>query len=313
MPLDLPTAQHATTVALNAAAALALGGGMASLWLQGTGSSWASLRLRQVRMGALVGLMVALLSNALLLWLEAAAIAEVPVATAGAAAWSMLTATHYGLAWEVGMVALLAAVVLAAVSGAARRGRLPSILGLVALAVFFYSRSMVSHAADEGDLSLRLVIDWVHLSLISLWVGEVFVAATLVLPGPKQTPAADRPGRANYVAALSTSATVALIGIFATGLFSAWRNLGGVGNVIGNPYGEILLIKLALVGFAAALGAFNRFIVMPPLLAQGPDGGQGSDASARKFVLVLQIEAAMLFGVLILAAILSSTSPPTAG
>lgn len=264
-------------------------------------------------MGALVCLTVALLSNALLLWLEAAAIAEVPVAAAGAATWSMLTATHYGLAWGVGMAALVSAIILAAVSGAATRGRLPSILGLVALAVFFYSRSMVSHAADEGDVSLRLLVDWVHLSLISLWVGEVFVAATLVLPGPKQTPAADRPVRANYVAALSTSATVALVGIFATGLFSAWRSLGGVANLIGNPYGETLLIKLALVGFAAALGAFNRFIVMPPLLAWQRDAGLASDASTRKFVLVLHIEAAVLFGVLILAAILSSTSPPTAG
>lgn len=313
MPLDLPTAQHAATVALNAAAALALGGGMASLWLKGAESAWTSLRLRRVQMGTLIGLVVALLSNALLLWLEAAAIAEVPVAAAGAAAWSMLTATHYGLAWGVGMAALLATVVLATISGAARRSRLPSILGLVALAVFFYSRSMVSHAADEGDFSLRLVVDWVHLSLISLWVGEVFVAGTLVLPGLKQTPAADRPDRADYVAALSTSATVALVGIFATGLFSAWRSLGGVANLIGNPYGETLLIKLALVGFAAALGAFNRFIVMPPLLAHERDAGLASDASARKFVLVLHIEAAVLFGVLILAAILSSTSPPTAG
>ena len=313
MPLELPTVQHLTTVALNAAAALALGGGMASLWLTGAKSSWASLRLRNVRRGALVGLVAALLSNALLLWLEAAAIAEVPVAEAGTSAWLMLTATHYGLAWAIGTAALVAAIVLTTVAGADRRGRLPSVLGLIALAVFFYARSMVSHAADEGDISLRLTVEWVHLTLVCLWVGEVFIAVTLVLPGPKQTSAADRFNRANYVAALSTSATVALVGIFATGLFSAWGNLGGIANVIGNPYDETLLIKVALVGFAAALGGFNRFIVMPPLLAQERNAGLASDAAARKFILVLQVEAAVLLGVLILAAMLSSTSPPAAG
>jgi putative copper resistance protein D len=310
VPLDLQTAQHAATVALNAAAAIALGGGMASLWLRRAESPWASLRLRRVRIAAIVGLAVALLTSALLLWLEAAAIAEVPVAEAGASAWTMLSATHYGLAWKIGMAALVFAIVLTAVCGVAKRGRLPSILSLAALAVFFYSRSMVSHAADEGDLSLRLVVEWVHLTLISLWVGEVFIAGALVLPAAKHTPASGRPDRANYVAALSTSATVALAGIFATGLFSAWRNLGGFANVIGNPYGDTLLIKLALVGFAAALGGFNRFIVMPPLLARERDAALASDASARKFGLVLQIEAAMLFGVLILAAMLSSTAPP---
>lgn len=312
MPLGLQTAQYAATVALNAAAAIALGGGMASLWLRRAESPWASLRLRRVRIAALGGLVVALLSNALLLWLEAAAIAEVPVAEAGTPAWSMLTATHYGLAWRIGMAALVAAMVVAAVSRAARRARLPPILGLIALAVFFYSRSMVSHAAGEGDLSLRVAVEYLHLTLISLWVGEVFVAGALVLPGAKHAPANGRPDRANYVVALSTSATVALAGIFATGLFSAWRNLGGVANVIGNPYGETLLIKLALVGLAAALGGFNRFIVMPPLLARERDAGLASDASARKFGLVLQIEAAMLFGALILAAMLSSTAPPAA-
>ena len=49
-----------------------------------------------------------MLASACGLWLTAAAMAEVPVTQAGPAAWSMLTATHLGTAWTIGMAALAA-------------------------------------------------------------------------------------------------------------------------------------------------------------------------------------------------------------
>ena len=62
--------------------------------------------------------------------------------------------------------------------------------------------------------------------MISLWVGEVIVAGLIVL---RAEPAAGQPNRTEcvryVVEALSTSATVALIGVFVTGILSAWRGL----------------------------------------------------------------------------------------
>jgi putative copper resistance protein D len=310
--LDLQTGQHAATVALNAAVALAAGASMASLWLARGFSHWASGHHARVRVAALSGALVALLADAVLLWLEAAAMAEVPVTQAGAATCSVLTATHYGLAWSIGTGALVAAAGLSITGMLGKRRRLTAALSLLALAVFLYTRSMVSHAAAEGDFSVAMLADWIHLNLISLWVGEVFVAGLIILTAKAQMQAADRCDRANYIQALSTSATFALVGIFLTGLFSAWRNLGGFANLIGNPYGETLLVKLTLVAFAAALGGINRFLVMPPLLDSERGDGWLSEAHARKFRLVLRVEAVVLFAVLFLAAVLSSTSPPTA-
>lgn len=95
-----------------------------------------------------------------------------------------------------------------------------------------------------------MAADWIHLVLISLWIGEVFVAGLVTLREAAGSGQDGRLDRARYIEALSHSATIALVGIFVTGLISAWRGLGGVENVTGNPYATALLIKLALVATA---------------------------------------------------------------
>ena len=310
MGLDLELAQRAATVALNLALAVAVGAGATWLSVARLRSEWAARQIRGARRAALGALVVAMSASTCVLWLEAAAMAEVPVTRAGAALWSMLTATHLGVAWTIGICALafsMAAMVLGS------RAKLPIALSLSGLAVFLYTRSMVSHAAANGDVSWPMLADWLHLMLICLWVGEVFVSGFLILTSPVAVRLDDRNDCAAYIEALSTSATFALVGIFATGLFSAWHNLGGPGALVGNPYGTTLLVKLALVAGAAMLGGFNRFIVMPKLLAAVRRGDSAARLATRRFTTILRIESAVLLAVLIVAAILSSTSPPMAG
>jgi putative copper resistance protein D len=131
--------------------------------------------------------------------------------------------------------------------------------------------------------------------------------------GTLRRTASGRAGRleqARYVEALSHSATLALAGIAASGLYAAWRALGSLDNLTGNPYAGVLLVKLSLVAGAALLGGANRFLVMPGLLAGLR--GNGAEPAAHRFALVLQVEALVLVAVLVAAAVLSSTSPPTA-
>lgn len=310
MALDLQTAQNAATTVLNLAVAVVAGASMSSLWLSNATSRWASVRRAPVWNWLVAGALVALLASVALLCLEASAMAEVPLPQAGPAVHSMLSSTHYGLAWSVGTGALGLVLVLGLF--AARHLRLRAFGALAALAVFWYARSMVSHAASEGDISVPLVADWAHLALISLWIGEVFIAGVVTLGGARHMSDADRRDRAAYVAALSSSATFALTGILVTGLYGAWRNLGGIEALFGNAYGNALLAKLVFVGVAAMLGGFNRFVVMPPWLAHESAGRAARDALPRRFRLALLVEAVILLVALALAAILASTSPPTA-
>ena len=307
MLLDTIELQQLATVALNLSVALAVGSGLSSAWLRRASSSWAGDMRRWLRGAALAAFALALPADIAVLWLQGAAMAEVPLAQAAPATQALLAGTHYGAAWIAGFIALLLA---AAVAVTAR----PAHWTLAALAVFLYTRSIGGHAGADGDLSLQVAADWLHLVLISVWLGEVLVAAL----GTMRRPAADYAGRieqASYVQALSHSATAALGGIVLTGMYAAWRALGSLDNptyLFGTPYGATLAIKLALVAAAALLGGANRFVVMPGLLAGLRGRGDGAEPARRRFARVLQIEALVLVAVLIAAAVLSSTGQPGA-
>ena len=218
MVMELQSVQHLVTALLNLAVAVLTGASMSRLWLGRQSSGWSEARRRPALRVARAGAVVALAANLLVLWLESAAMAEVPLVEAGNAVFSMLTSTHLGLAWTIGMAGLVVAA-FGTFMGTDRSSG-PPILSLASLAVFWYTRSMVSHAASDGDFSLRLVADWVHLGLISLWVGEVILAGIVTLRASGNLNAADRRARAAYVESLSSSATVALTGIFITGVAS---------------------------------------------------------------------------------------------
>jgi putative copper resistance protein D len=308
MGLDLQTVLRLLTALLNLAVAVLAGASVCRLWLGRGDSGWAAARRRPVRKAAVAGALLALAANLVLLWLESAAMAEVPVAEAGAATWTMLSATHLGFAWTVGMAGL--AVAAAGAFLRSDRQPAPALLTLAALAMFWYTRSMVSHAAGEGDFSLPLLADWLHGGLTSLWLGEVLLAAAVVLAGAGEMAGADRRARAAFVGSLSSSATFALAGIFVTGLYAGWRNLGGFAHLLGNPYGNTLAAKLLLVGLAAMLGGVNRFIVMPPWLTHEATGQAAADTLPLRFRRILWIEALVLLAVVVLAAWLASTPPP---
>lgn len=311
MEADLALAQRFVTVVLNLSVATLVGASAAHIWLRSARSAWGIGLVPRLRKLMLLALAAAATAYVAVLWLEAASMAEVPVSEAFPAVRSVITATHYGLAWMVGAAALLAVGFTLRIRKGERPSAAASLVRAAALGVLLYSRSMVSHAGAAGDFTWAVLADWVHLVLISLWVGEVIVAGLVTLRSQPEWESKNRAECARFVTSLSTSATVALVGIFITGVLSAWRVLGSPGNVLGNPYGAALLIKVGLVLSAAALGGLNRFVVMPKLLAQlrrpKPDGNANG-----KFAVILQVEACILVAVLIVAAVLSSTSPPTA-
>jgi putative copper resistance protein D len=309
MEVDLALAQRIATVLLNLSLACLVGATLATMWLRRGVSPWASslsVRLHGASGGAVLS---AVLSYVAVLWLEAASMAEVPVAAAFPAVQSVISGTHYGLAWMIGAGALLALALSLALPG--RRGTAAAAVRLLALATFLYSRSMVSHAAAGGDFTWAVAADWLHLVLISVWVGGVLVAGLAALRAEPADPQS-RLECAACVRALSRSATIALAGIAVTGTFGAWRGLGAIGNAVGNPYATILLLKLVLVLCAAALGGLNRFIVMPALLKQLRQAGPAQAGPGRRFALILRIEALFLVAALVAAALLGSTAPPTA-
>lgn len=304
METEFALLQRALTLVLNLSFALLAGASAASLWLRAKKSPWAAALLPRLRTTLLGASGLGVMAYAAILWVEAASMAEVPLSAAWPAVMSVLTATHYGLAWMIGAAAL-AAIVATSMAGACAP------LRLAAIGILFYSRSMVSHAGAGGDFTWAIVVDWIHLVLVSLWAGEVIVAGLVALRRPPGATPDDRSDCLHYVEALSHSATLALAGIVATGALSAWRVLDSPSALVGSPYGTTLLVKLGLVLCAAALGGSNRFLVMPSLLRSLRQAGAAAQAPERRFARILQAEAIVLVAALAAAAFLTAALETT--
>lgn len=312
MESELASAQRVLTVVLNLSLAVLVGASAAMLWLRTRASSWAHGMLPRLRAALLAGAGTATAAYVGILWMEAASMAELPLLDALPAVRSVIGATHYGLAWMIGAAALLGAGAVSAAPLRLQTGLAAGAIRALAIGVLLYSRSMVSHAGAAGDFTWAIAVDWVHLVLVSLWAGEVFVAGLITLQRPAGSAPGNRADCAAYVAALSRSATFALAGIFVTGALGAWRVLDRPEDLVGNPYGITLIVKLVLVLCAAALGGYNRFVGLPLLLRSLKQPGPGSLDAAGRFARVLQMETLVLAAAIVAAVFLTSTQPPMA-
>lgn len=267
--------------------------------------------------GWLIGAWVALvLAQVGLLWWQSANMGDVPLLEAAPQLWPVLSSTHFGAAWCLGIGGVAVLGVYLALQPPRQslefRTAHRSLLWC-GLAAVLSARAATSHAGSTGD-ALAFVMDLVHLGSTGLWVGIVTFAAGVVLRAPLPRSTADRAAMAGYLSALSSQATVALGLLVATGLFAGVRVLGPVewGDIAVSRYAWLLAAKLALVVLATALGAYNRFRVLPAVLGGLVGEGESAD-DAKRLRTVLVIETAFLLGTLMAAALLASSAPPGAG
>jgi putative copper export protein len=289
--------QAGSSFVVNLAFAILLGALCTRWLLRGAGQDAEGAALASIvrieRLAALPGAIGA----ACALWAAAAVMGGV----APGEALSMLAptlGTAYGQAGLLGLAALIAAALLVLPKA---RGRGGDALLALALLVWSAARVSVSHAAEDGLLSLGVLVEWLHLVLVALWLGLVAVAGLLVLPRVRSGwPGMGQLGA--YLERVSNLATVALAGILVTGIYNAWHRLGSLDQLFGNLYGNALALKLALVALAVALGGYNKLFGFPALAA--------SLVKRSLVLMVLRIELVILVGALAAAVVLISNQPP---
>ncbi len=285
--------QFGSTWLLNLAFALLLGLLSARHWLADADAAWAGAAWRRLDKLWRPAALVCLAGDFAALWSAAAAMAGVGPAAAGPALWTMLRATAYG---KAGLLGLACAGAVAAAGAALLRSAAARAGALALLAVFAAARAANSHAAEEGLLAFGMAVEWLHLVCVALWLGAVCVAAWLVMGDERHAPV-------QYMERLSFAASVAIAAIVLTGIYNSWHGLGTPAQALGNPYGTALMVKVALVLLAAAMGAYNKFAAFP----QAQEGSMAALARAR---LVLQVESVVLAGAMLAAAVLVAQQPP---
>ena len=298
------------TALVNLSLAWLIGAFVARMWLTRGAPGWCDKGVSWLHRASFPALMICMLSSFCLLWLEAAVMSEVPLWNAGAAMWMMLTATHYGHAGLAGLAALFGLLGLHAILRKSPESRAVNFLIAALLLAFSLTRAIASHAGGQGAFSVAAWVEWTHLLFISLWVGSVMISGWVVLPMAEVVGQGALSATSNFLRLLSHYATIAIIGIVGTGLYNSYRGLGSIENLFGNRYGAILMLKVFLVTLAAALGAFNKFIGLPTVLK--PDTrGMDLPAALGRIVFVLRMESVVLLGVIVAAAVLTGTAPPS--
>lgn len=304
-----------TRFSLFAALVLLVGGFvfLIAVWPRGLGTP----RVRRLLVSAWT---VAAAVTLLGIPLHGAAQAGVPLARAFEPAMLRdVIATRYGQASaaRIGLLAATVPLILAMlrrpelVRPGGPRWLLP--LGGLLGAGLLVTPGLAGHAGSGDLVPLGVAADLLHLAAISVWLGGLAVLVTCVLPRPE--PAELR----QVVPRFSELAFEAVVVVVISGLFQAWRQVGGLSALTATPYGRLLLAKAAVVAVLIGFGVVSRRMVADRLAATSAlvarPAGPGTDrldpdaeavARMRRSVAV---EVGIAAVVLALASLLVTTEP----
>ncbi len=191
-------------------------------------------------------------------FLTAAQLLDAPLGTfpAGGMVWPLMIRTKMG--WST-LVRAGAAVFLLF--------PLPTPwLRSIAACMLLVGFSLRSHAAGNG--LLPMLMDWLHLlaaaALLGGWVSFLYVFL--------RTAAEERGALVRALLPRLSTLLGASLGVLAlTGLYATVLYVPGTWAFLVTPYGRLLLAKLLLVCALIALGALNRFLLKPRILASPPE------------------------------------------
>ena len=235
---------------------------------------------------------------------------SLPAAMAGGGVWKVLTETRFGNDWLLrAVLAVLIAISIKRLEpsrGWPSRGE--GILAVLLSGAFMASLAWAGHgAANAGTAGqIQVVFDALHLVAAGAWIGGL-VPFALVMACALRT----RSETWNLVAAdvtrrFSAFAVIVVGVLLLTGLSNTWFLVGSLPRLLGTTYGQLLLLKIALVIAMVAIAAVNRLVLMPRL--RDAAGAAGVLSRLRRNGL-LEIG----LGLLILAVVGTlGTTPPAA-
>jgi len=189
------------------------------------------------------------------------------LAQVGAALPLVLTRTHFGVVWMVraGVLAALMAI-------STWRSTPGRVLGLMLALGVVATSTLTGHAADWGDLSFAVLVDWLHAAAATAWTGGLLGLALAIAPAWRRAPGP--PIAADLVCTIaerfSRLAGYCLLVVLASGVYNAWVQVPTLTALWTTTYGAALLLKVVLALLLAVVGGINRYLVLPALAADRP-------------------------------------------
>lgn len=117
-------------------------------------------------------------------------------------------------------------------------------------------------------------------------------------------------GTIGLVERFSTMAGVSIALVLVAGTMLAIAEVGSVANLFESGYGQILLVKIALVGLLIIVAAYNRFFLVPWLSsAASVSTGDSLAAGWRRLLATVRLEAIAAVAILGVTAVLANGVP----
>lgn len=259
--------------------------------------------VRRVRRYGLFALALALAGNVFALLVQAAELADGGYLDR---VRNTLGETRYGQLWLARMGLLLYAVALMSCAWWwPHRRRTSAAIALILAIALPLPFSLIAHAsALQVGRSVAIAADVLHLLAASLWVGGLFMLATVLLPTLRQLSSTGRRAVLGQVLPrFSFIALAAGIVMGWTGLYSAWLQVGSLEALRDTAYGRSLTLKLLLLMPILALAAFNLLVVARRLKQEAPG------IWTRRFALAVGTEAVLVVIVLLVVGRLTWQPP----
>jgi copper transport protein len=227
--------------------------------------------IQRVQLPALLVLLLAhggvLVGQALALTQGSGAAALTPTILA-----KLVTSGHFGIFWLVRVLLLVLALqVLFARRREVRQGvssshRLLAWVNLLFGLAVMIALAMSSHAAAvaSSKVTVAVLVDWFHLFAATLWVGGMLTIAFGYLPTLKQASVAER--ATSLLTVLPFYSPWAWVGVLLmaiTGPVSATFQIASWEQLVTTAYGQVLLLKVVLVGVLLLLSAYHLLVLRP--------------------------------------------------
>ncbi|GAA3450395.1 copper resistance CopC/CopD family protein [Dactylosporangium matsuzakiense] len=274
---------------------------------------------------ALVGAGVLAVSTILELYLQIPYTAGTSLFDASGAAASEVLGTPFGAAHLVRLGVVLATVILLrpVISGRASKvdQTLLVILGIVGLATWPIS----GHPSASPVPTLTVVADAAHLASMSIWLGGLVMLFGFLLRR------ANTRELAAIVPVWSGWALFAITVLVLAGTAQALVEIGTLDALTGTLYGQIVMIKVALLAVVVGVAAYSRSITNrrfapPPVVAATEDDEADEDEDdepaepaaiedrdRRRLRTAVIAEVGIAVVVLLMTSVLVQTSPARAG
>lgn len=229
----------------------------------------------------------------------------------GVAMWPLISETLFGRMMLARMVIALSLWTLVARGAGGTVSAAAFALELVLSFCLLASIALSGHAASsEGmEFLLQAGADALHLIAAGAWLGALPLLVLLL----RRCASALDPAAFAVVRLATRNFSrlgIACVGtLLVTGAINAWSLVGGVPQLLGTPYGQVLLLKLSLLVPLLGIAALNLFRINPAIVTDSPESAAFMPRHAQRLSRNAAIEA--LLGLMILAIVgLLGTTPP---